>query len=466
MDADDLKYPLILFGAVLALYTSAFGGAFQFDDFLVIVDNPAVHSWSAWWQDVRGKGIRPLLKASYTLSWTLGLGSLGFHLFNVFVHAANTVMLYAIGLLTLRSGSGLEPEQRRSLCFLAVLIFALHPVLTESVTYISGRSASFMAFLYLGSFLAYLYGRTAEKPLFIFLLSPLLFAASFGVKETAITLPAVLLIWELVLRPDGAIHWRRILGYQAMHWMLLAVVAGYLAIGERYRYFFQVSFEIRSIGENLLTQIHGVTYLFSRLFFFNRLNIDPDLPVFTEWHTVLTLSVLFLCLLLGLAVLNLKKRPWLSFGILWFFLHLLPTNSLIPRIDVANERALYLAAWGILFPLSIAVFSWIRNRSRNPLIFWGMAAILCIPLAGFTVERNLVYKCEISLWEDTVSKSPLKPRPHNNLGYSYSRAGRYEEAGDAYLKALRLDPRYAPARKNLQKPRYKNFLELAPNKNE
>ena len=461
-----MKYPLILFGAVLALYTSAFGGAFQFDDFLVIVDNPVVHSWDAWWQDVRGKGIRPLLKASYTLSWTMGLGSFGFHLFNAFVHAANAVVLYAIGLVTLRAGSGLEPAQRRTLCFIGVLIFAVHPVLTESVTYISGRSASFMAFLYLCSFLAYLYGRTAEKPLFVFLLSPLLFAASLGVKETAVTLPAALLLWELVMRPDGAVRWGRVLRCQAVHWMLLASAAVYLAAGERYRYFFQVSLEIRSIGENLLTQIHGVTYLFSRLFFFNRLNIDPDLPVFTEWHAVLTPALLFLCFLLGLAVLNLKKRPWLSFGIFWFFLHLLPTNSLIPRIDVANERALYLAAWGILFPLGIAVFSWIGQRIRNPLIFWCVAAALCIPLAGSTVERNLIYRCDISLWEDTVSKSPLKPRAYNNLGYSYSRAGRYEEAGNAYLEALRLDPRYAPARNNLQNPRYKKFLELAPRKNE
>lgn len=460
MYAGSLKYCLALSVVTLAVYSSAIGGVFQFDDFLVIVENHNVHSWGAWWDDATF-GIRPLLKASYTLSWTLGSGSFGFHLFNVVVHVANAVLLYFVGLVVLSSGSGLELEQRRRMCFVAVLIFAVHPVLTESVTYISGRSASLMAFFYLASFMAYVHGRVYDVRSSIIVLSPLCFILSLAVKETAITLPLALLLWELVLRPDGAVAWGRVLRVQAVHWLLLILVGVYLAAGERYQSFFQVSLGIRSIAENLLTQLHGIAYLFSRLVFVHRLNIDPDLPVFVEWHWVQTVALLLLVSVLSVAVLNLRKSPWVSFGILWFFLHLAPTNSLIPRFDVANERALYLAAWGVVFPLVIASLSWIDRRSLHPVLSGGVFLVVFVALIGFTVQRNLVYRCEIRLWEDTISKSPLKPRPHHNLGYSYSKVGRYEEAAAAYLKALQLDPHYAPARRNLENPRYREFVEHA-----
>ncbi|MGO8755062.1 MAG: hypothetical protein ACLQHK_07515 [Gallionellaceae bacterium] len=81
--------------AVLACYFNSLSGAFQFDDYNVIVDNPRVHSWDAWLAGL-SHGIRPLLKFSYTLDWTLGLGAAGFHLTNLLIHLGNAYLVYLL----------------------------------------------------------------------------------------------------------------------------------------------------------------------------------------------------------------------------------------------------------------------------------------------------------------------------------------------------------------------------------
>src|SRR6266446_1280370 len=149
-----MKHPALLALATLAVYLPSLGGPFQFDDYNVIVDYPTVHSWSTL-SERAGAGVRAVLKASYVLNWTLDSGPLGFHLVNIALHALNTVLLFLIG-------SKLIPDNVRnyfvSPALLAALLFALHPMQTEAVTYISGRSSSLMAAFYLSALLLYLRG--------------------------------------------------------------------------------------------------------------------------------------------------------------------------------------------------------------------------------------------------------------------------------------------------------------------
>jgi len=186
----------------------------------------------------------------------------------------------------------------------------------------------------------------------------------------------------------------------------------------------------------------------SRLLLPHALNIDPDLPVFSGWAPALLPEALLLVTLLAAGFLGIKKRSPAGFGVLWFFLHLVPTNSFIPRLDVANERQLYLASWGLFLALATGA-DFLRER-------WGARwitvtfAVLVIALGALTVSRNAVYRSEIALWEDTVRKSPGKARVRNNLGYAYDQAGRIRDAEAAYLQALAIDPGYALARGNLK----------------
>lgn len=430
---------LLLAGAVAVVYLNSFRGVFQFDDYNVIVDNGGVHAWGAWLAGLP-RGIRPLLKFTYTLNWTSGLGLFGFHLVNVGLHAANAVMLF---FLASRIGG---PSGSRFAAMLPALLFAVHPAQTEAVTYISGRSVSLMAFFYLGSLLAYLRGRERGSRFLLYLASPFLFLLAAASKEVALTLPFALVLCEAARRErDGR---GETLRAQAVHWVILFSTAALFLVHAGYGRLLEACFDIRGVAVNLLTQVHGVGYLLSRLVMPHALNIDPDLPVFSGASPVPLPEAILLAALLAAGIFGLKKRSPAGFGVLWFFLHLVPTNSFIPRLDVANDRQLYLASWGLF--LAAAAGADLLRGKRGARRVTAVAAVLVVALGVLTVSRNTVYRSEVEMWEDTTRKSPGKARGWNNLGYAYQLAGRFRDAEAAYLRALQVDPGFALARGNLR----------------
>ncbi len=407
--------------AAALAFLPSLAGSFQFDDFNVIVNQPAVHSWPAFLE--HATGVRPLLKASYTLSWTLGGGAFGFHLFNIAVHALNTALVYEVGR-TLCQRWNCE----RQAALFAALFFALHPVQVEAVTYISGRSSSLMALFYLASMLVYLRGGH-------WALSGLLFALAAATKETALTLPAALALCELCSPKP---QFRR----QTAHWAILAMALAFVLFNARYRELATFGFTQRGVWENLVTQAGGVSYLVARLLGLLGPNIDPALPAGVAWTPASAGQASLLLLLLGLGIAQLRRRPWIGFGVLWFFLQLAPTNSLIPRLDVANDRQLYLAGWGLCLALAVQLGTLPRIR-----LAFAALAVACL---GASVARQLDYSSEIALWEADLRRAPWNARAHNNLGYAYQQAGRTDDARRAYRAALLFDPRHIRARANLQ----------------
>ncbi|HXI37240.1 MAG TPA: hypothetical protein VNH80_10030, partial [Burkholderiales bacterium] len=321
--------PAILVAALAALaHLPSLAGVFHFDDYNVIVHYDTVHSWQAFFERW-GDGVRPLLKASYTFNWLYG----GFALFNIACHAVNAALLFFIG-------ERLFGDRRAAL--IAALLFALHPAATEAVTYISGRSSSLMAVFYLGAMLAYLRGAH-------WWISALLFVLAVATRETAVTLPAALLLCELC----RGTTWSEILRRQWSHWALLVAGALFVLLNQRYFDLVAYGFGERSLADNLLTQVGGVSYLILRLVILYGYNIDPALSALTEWTPGLVFQAVLLLSLFTVGVVNFRARPWVAFGVLWFFLQLAPTNSIVPRLDVANDRQLYLASWGLFLALCI-----------------------------------------------------------------------------------------------------------------
>jgi len=227
---------LLLAGAVAVVYLNSFRGVFQFDDYNVIVDNGGVHTWGAFLAGLP-RGIRPLLKFTYTLNWTSGLGLFGFHLVNVGLHAANAVMLF---FLASRVGG---PSVSRFAALLPALLFAVHPVQTEAVTYISGRSVSLMAFFYLGSLLAYLRGRERGSRFLLYLASPFLFLLAAASKEVALTLPFALVLCEAARWERTG--WKETLRAQAVHWGLLVALFVLFLAHAGYGQLLEACFDIR-----------------------------------------------------------------------------------------------------------------------------------------------------------------------------------------------------------------------------
>jgi protein O-mannosyl-transferase len=441
------RFSVLVAAAAFGAQLNAFRGAFQFDDFNVIVDNPAVHSFGAWIAGA-AHGIRPLLKLTYMLNWTSGAGLFGFHLFNAAVHAANAVLVYLLGRRmfagTIRAGE----ENETAGPLLAALLFAVHPVQTESVTYVCGRSMSLMALLYLGSMWAYVRGVESNRWMQLRVVSPGLFALAVLTKEVAVTLPAALCLWEAA-RGGLRARWGEIARRQSVHWLALTAAAVGFFAHAGYRRLLLGGFAGRTVFENLLSQVHGVSYLLSRLVMVQRLNIDPDLAVARSWTAALAAEAVFLGVLLVLGAVAFRKARVAGFGILWFLLQILPTNSVVPRLDVANEREMYLAAWGIFLVVGQGLDAVRASGGRRAAFAGGAAFVLVIVLAAFTVGRNGVYRSEVALWEATARLSPGKPRVQNNLGYAYQLAGMPDRAERAYQEALRLDGSFRLARGNL-----------------
>ena len=325
--------PLLLLAALLA-YAAVLGGSFQFDDFNVIVDEPGVHSLGAWAAGLGG--IRPLLKLSYALNWTLHPGATGFLATNLAIHLAASWMVHRL-LLWIFAAAGMEEARQAPAAFLGALIFALHPAQVEAVAYVTGRSASLSAALMLASALAYLRGREGRAWT---LGSVALFLLALAAKETALILPALLILLELA-RPKGE---RRPFRGPLLHWAFALGGVALLATLPFYHRLAAFSFALRSPGAQARAALVGLGYLGRVLLWPARLNIDPPLRTPEAWSAGLLMLAAAWVLMALLGVLALRgRRRWLGVGLLWMLLALLPTQGPMARLDLASERHLYLA---------------------------------------------------------------------------------------------------------------------------
>jgi protein O-mannosyl-transferase len=424
----------LLFLLVSIAFANGLYGSFQFDDWAVIVADSRVQTLQAWWSSM--PGIRALLKLSYALNHELGGGAVGFRATNIVLHALNCILLLAV---LRRLGDKImanDTAAAKLAAITATVTFAVHPVQTESVTYISGRSNVLMALFALATLYSWLRAGSAHgRGRFAWIaasLAALLLAAAC--KETALIAPLALwLCWACLPLAD------RQLAPRPWPQTLLSVAAGVGAVTLLpYGYFLEVSLATRSVWDNLAVQSHAVWYLLGQLLHFERLNADPDLPAVTSltaatvWRT-LTLGGFFA---LGLA--SLRARPALALGILWLFVWLAPTNSLLARLDVVNDRQLYLAIVGPGWLLGLAFAALLHRRGRR----WATVAVAALAgvLVVGTVIRNRVYANEIVFWEDVVKKSPHNVRAANNLGMAYALDCRQEAALQAFRQAERLEP--------------------------
>lgn len=424
----------MLVGAVLLAYANAFEAAYQFDDFAAILANPAAQSLSGWWRAL--PGIRPLLKLSYALTAELGGGAVAVHATNIAIHAANACLLWALWRRWLPAL--LRPFARSDqAALLGALLFALHPAATEAVTYASGRSISLAATFALAALLADDAARVQPSRRALAWAGPMLFALALAVRETALVVPALPLLraWASG-QPLRAELWR------------LRRYAGVLAAGALaalatpgYHVFFGVSLATRDLAAQALGQVLAHGYLLTHPLL-GYTNVDPDLRVPAAWSPTLGAYALLLVALVAAMLLARRRAPWLAFAIGWYFVQLAPANSLLPRLDLANDRHLYLALAGPALALACAL---VRVRLRMPRRAVAMTFVLCATLALATHLRNADYRSETALWQATVRDSPRKSRAWLNLGYALRLDGDIAQAAAAYRCALRLDPANAQA---------------------
>lgn len=462
----DLAGGLVVLVAGMAVYANSFSVPFLFDDYFSILGNPDVHSLHPVGRFfTQSRGLPHLLD---TLNYRWGGESVwGYHLVNVVIHLINALLVYALALLTLRLPvhGGRYTSRAAVLAALIALVFAVHPLQTMAVSYISQRAEALAATFYLTALLVYAAGqsgrlRLSRAPLAVAVLS----IGFLGIlsKETVASLPAALLLYHFCFLRTSAGErtgdWRMALLlllpglyglYLARHFLVPGLAApegGQSA----WLYIPSAGIEVEGLTpwRYLVTQF-GVVLWYLRLYVLpNRLCFDYGWPIaetFLQTQVVLSLAVHFL--LIGIAIVAFRRNRWVTFGIGWLYVALAPSSSIIPIKDAAFDYRMYLPMLGPTMILIVGAADWLRtfagsttqlkSAERAGLV---LALAVVAALAGGSVARNATLADPLALARDSATKAPNHWRNHFAYGAALVESGRQADAVEWFERAIAIDP--------------------------
>jgi tetratricopeptide (TPR) repeat protein len=497
---------LLVFAVAFVLYANTLGHDFVWDDRDLIVDNPAVRTldgetlrlifFEDFWRTIqRGGGYyRPLVTLSYHIHYKVFDGNpAGFHLVNVLWNALVCTLVFVFVRLLFRNGL---------FALTAALIFAVHPVHTENVAWISGRTDLLATLWMMVSLVCYVAARQRRN--FWYLVAALLaFLIALFAKESAACLPLIIALLEFgpfagLLSPNTAHVGRKpTAGRSVFNPVLyLAVLVVYIllrreAIGTVGSTYESYAPGLAGVVGLPLAILAGYTF---KLFFPFNLNGEYDAPVpdsVVDPHVIAGLAI---AALLVYAIARFRRRSVVVLGAGIFLLGLGPVANVIPIGEISAERFLYFPSIGFalvfggIFSSALTTrFQALRRTVGNDhaeviRMSRGYAGVLCavlavamVAFAARTVTRNPDWKTEDVLFVKTAAGAPESFRAQLGVGNVNRRQGRLDAAVAAYKKALVLKPDYADALSNLAGvyvqqgkidealPLLENALRAAPN---
>ena len=410
--------------AVFEIYWPAIHGPFLLDDsglpYTAGGVDPALRAWV--------NGLRPLLMLSFWLNYQRAgnADTFGYHLVNVVLHCSQRRLDFPRGPQSAGVGARREMAARSCSPFFAAALFLLHPLQTESVTYIVSRSETLSVFWLLAAFVVFLY-RTGDA---IYTLRSLAILALFGAavltKEHTAVFPALLLLTDFYWNPgfsfSGVVrNWRLYIPIAVGGALAVAFVLRVLSTGPSagfgikeftwYQYFFT---ECRVIWDYLRMFVLPIGQ-----------NVDPDVPISkTVFDHGAVVGLLALIAVSVAAWIYRRRFQLASYGWFVFLILLAPTSSFVPIWDPMAERRLYLPFIGLLFIVADFLSRWKTSKTT---LATALSIILIIEAAA-TYQRNQLWASATSLWKDSVAGSPNKYRPRFQLAFAYFLAG---DSGDA-----------------------------------
>ena len=471
----------LLLAAVLLLtfacYANSLNNTFVFDDTLVIVDNLGIRGvknipWllgltTGW------TFYRPVRMVSYAVDYSLnqrlwrhfgdyegpdkGLYPLGYHLSNVIYHIVTAILVFLVV-------ARLAGNYRTGL--LAASLFALHPVHTDSVTYLSGRRDILFTLFYLAGFYFFLSYRQNKNPLF-FIACFLAYVLSLGSKEMAITLPLLLLSYDTITNfseqknefgigyskrlfiglkksVSQARYFYALLFTHALAFCYYKIFINSPSYQESY-YGDSVLVTFSTVGKILVHYLHLLVYPVNLI-------ADYSYNAFPLSASLLEPATLFSFLFLaGIAYLLFRLLPahkLIAFGGLWFFLTLLPVCHIIPHHELLAEHYLYLPSVGFCLTAAVLCDAFIQDRKYR--LYASACGVIIIILFSMRItDRNRDWRDSLALYEKTVKTVPECARANANLCEAYTNEGRLDEALTACRKALTIKPDQVQATNNL-----------------
>lgn len=441
---------ILIAGLGLAAYANSFDASFHFDDYTYIVNKKEIRDLGDIQAIYRALGhpSRFITFLTFAVNYHFHrFDVFGYHLVNWLIHLVNSGLVYWLVLLIGQSPKIKEEQRPVGIYHLALfsgLLYMVHPVQTEAVTYIVQRFTSLATLFYLSAVCFYLKGRLSGGKNQGIYYGGFCAAAVLGMftKQICFTIPVMILWIEWLLFDSGVTSLLR------KRWKILLVLGLLLLVIPSFFGFnppgiIGREFPSRShTGDIINTQTYFLTQsrvipTYIRLLFFPAgQTLDYDFSVSKSlFEPKVILGFSFLFALLCAAAGCIRRHRWVAFGIGWFFITLSVTSSIIPIPHVIFEHHMYLPAVGFVIVLNFLIAAIVRKQKY----FMGVMGGIVLIFSVLTFQRNEVWRTDISLWTDIVRKAPDKVRVWNNLGLAYLEQGAYEKSIACFDRSLSMN---------------------------
>ncbi|MDU0460054.1 MAG: tetratricopeptide repeat protein [Geobacteraceae bacterium] len=433
--------------------------------------------------------MRPVAYITFSINYLIsGFNPAAFRSVNIIIHILNSLLVFScIELLlnSMPSDRTLSSYSSRFIPTVSAFVFLLHPMQTESVTYITQRFASLAAFFYLSTIWLYLLWNRQQsqgkKRGYLRWVSVVVLLLGMLTRESLFTAPIMIILLEITVLGNGL---KTVIKRTTPHLMLLPVIPVMVILVSAAQNNSPptlssainiINYYGTPISSYALSQlVIVVTYLRLYLLPYGQ-NVDPDPQLFTHpYHWQVICSAIILFFMTGYSLyLYIKNRNntlyvMIFFGVGWYLLALAVSSSFIPLPDLMAEHRAYLPSVGFILAL-ICVIDLMRTRlesSRVNRVFVIGVSAWCVLLYTLTYNRNMVWQSPILLWSDAVLKSPAKERPWINLGAAYGNSGNFLEASKCFLKVIEIKPDWSPtyemlADSYLQLKRYQDAVDIS-----
>ena len=455
---------LIIVAVGTLAYINSFEGAFVFDD-LDYVGTPDVQQLLPPWNAMFGaKNVsRPLIGLSLAVNYAIsGFNTWSYHLFNLLTHLAAALALWGIVRRTLMTSRLRERFGDRSfvLSLIVALVWMVHPLQTQAVTYVIQRCESLMGMFYLVTLYCAIRSFDSQRRGLWFAAAVAACAGGMMSKQVMVTAPLMVLLYDAMFLSGSfreALRKRWLL-YAGLASTAIVLVATTIAspVNET------AGFAVKSI-----TPLRYFVSEFPVIVHYLRLSLWPD-PLVLDYTWPKTTTLLqaapygvILAVLAGATIWGLIRRHPAGFAGAWFFTTLSVTSSFMPYSDLAFEQRMYLPLAGVVTLLVIGGYTlgrlslrWLsisdeqRMRAGRAMAFATVAVILTW-LVLLTLRRNVDYQSEITIWTDTLRKRPENYRAHTNIGKRLADLGLIDDAMTHYTEALKINPSHVYALNNI-----------------
>ncbi len=442
-----------ILAAGIASYCNTLQVPFLFDDIARIVNEPSIRT--LWPPSVAMQNSnRPFGQYTFALNYAChGYDVFGFHFVNLGIHLVGALFLYGFVKRSLRRCGPRYHPSAELLAFSIALVWVVHPLNTQAVTYIVQRLESLMGLAYLATLYCFARSQDSKTSWFWLLCSVVACAFGMGCKEVMVSAPLVVLWYD---RAFMASSWRALFLKRKYFYVLLAstwTVLVWSMVHYRLDYSNGSLYQVEGLTSwtYLISQSSVLVHYLSLAVWPRGQCVYPAWPVSHSIQEVLP-QFLFMSVLFASTVWAVFHYPRWGFLGGCFFLVLAPTSSVIPIKDLAFEHRMYLPLAAVIALVHAGVFELLSrigiSKASASSIHLGTSMLLALALGITAFERNKVYESETSVWKDTLVKSPRNVTVWVGLGGLLAKEKRYAEACEHFENALEIAPNDPSANAN------------------